>query len=58
MLRNKALDGIYLRTALHLFSAAEMLLAQYEADVRTQANPVGAVDMCAGMQPKLENPVI
>ena len=58
MLRNKALDGIYLRTALHLLSAAEMLFAQYEADVKKQANPTGAVGMCPGMHAKLEKAVI
>ena len=53
-LRNKALDGGYLRTALHLLGAAEFLFAQYEADVRIRANPAGVVGMCASMHAGLK----
>ena len=52
-LRNKSLDGGYLRTALHLLGAAEFLFAQYEADVRIRANPAG-VGMCASMHAGLK----
>ena len=48
-LRNKALDGGYLRTALLLLSAAEFLFAQYEQDVRERANPAGVVGMAVAM---------
>ena len=41
--RDKALDGGYLRTALHFLGAAEFMFAQYESDVRIQANPIGVV---------------
>ena len=53
-LRNKSLDGGYLRTALHLLGAAEFLFAQYEADVRIRANPAGVVGMCASMHAGLK----
>ena len=45
-LRNKSLDGGYFRAALQLAAAAEFLFAQYETDVRVNANPAGAVGMC------------
>ena len=48
-LRNKALDGGYLRTALLLLSAAEFLFAQYEQDIRERANPAGVVGMAVAM---------
>ena len=48
-LRNKTLDGGYLRTALLLLSAAEFLFAQYEQDVREKANPAGVVGMAVAM---------
>ena len=48
-LRDKSLDGAYLRTALHLLGATEVLFAQYESDVRIQANPAGFVGMCSSM---------
>ena len=48
-LRNKSLDGGYLRTALHFLGAAELLFAQYEEDIRSQANPAGVVGMCTAM---------
>ena len=44
-LRNKTLDGGYLRTALHFLGAAEFIFAQYLPDTRQQANPAGAVGM-------------
>ena len=48
-LRNKALDGGYLRTALRLLGAAEFLFAQYEQDIREKANPAGVVGMALAM---------
>ena len=54
-LRNKSLDGKYFRTALHLLAAGELLFAQYEADVRIQANPSGVVGMASAMHADLEN---
>ena len=48
-LRNKSLDAEYLRTALNLLGAAELLFAQYETDIRVKANPAGVVGMTACM---------
>ena len=42
-LRDNALDGGYLRTELQFLGAAEFMFAQYESDVRAQANPNGVV---------------
>ena len=53
-LRNKNLDGTYFRSALHLLTAAELLFAQYEADVRIQANPSGVVGMASLMHADIE----
>lgn len=53
-LRNKALDAEYLRTALHLLGAAELLFTQYEPDVRIQANPAGVVVLTAAMHGDIE----
>ena len=53
-LRNKALDGSYFRTALHMLGAAELLFSQYEADVRKLANPAGVVGLCSYMHAELE----
>ena len=54
-LRNKSLDGGYFRTALHLLGSAEFLFAQYEKDIRTQANPAGLVGMSSAMHADLKN---
>ena len=35
-LRNKSLDGSYLRTALYILGAAEIMFAQYEEDARVR----------------------
>ena len=43
--RNKALDSDYVRAALQLLGAADLLFTQYESDVRVQANPAGVVGM-------------
>ena len=53
-LRDKALDGDYLRTAMQFLGAAEFLFAQYETDVRTQANPNGVVGLSAAMHNEFE----
>ena len=57
-LRDKSLDGAYLRTALHLLGATEVLFAQYESDVRMQANPAGVVGMCASMHAELKRAAV
>ena len=43
------LDAGYLRTALHLLGASELLYTRYWNDVRIQANPAGVVGMAAAM---------
>ena len=53
-LRNKSLDGAYLRTALYILGAAEIMFAQYEEDARVQANPAGAVGLCRSMHSEIE----
>ena len=53
-LRNKSLDGAYLRTALILLGAAEILFTQYEQDVRGQAHPAGAVGLCQALHNEIE----
>ena len=53
-LRNKSLDGSYLRTALHLLRATEFLFAQYEKDIRVQANPAGFVGLITAMHGEFE----
>ena len=57
-IRDKSLDGGYFRTALSLLAAAEFLFAQYESDVRAQANPAGVVGMCSSMHAELERSAI
>ena len=57
-LRNRSLDGSYLRTALHLLGATEFLFAQYETDIRVQANPAGAVGLCSAMHGEFERTTI
>ena len=53
-LRNKSLDGAYLRTALYVLGAAEIMFAQYEEDARVQANPAGAVGLCRSLHNEIE----
>ena len=57
-LRNRSLDGGYLRTALYLLGASEFLFSQYEADVRVKANPAGLVGMCSAMHAEIERSVL
>ena len=57
-LRNKSLDAEYLRTALNLLGAAELLFAQYETDIRVKANPAGVVGMTAAMHVDIEKAVM
>ena len=56
--RNKSLDGGYLRTALYLLGAAEFLFTQYEPDERVKANPAGLVGMCSTMHAEIERSVL
>ena len=53
-IRNKSLDGCYLRSALHLVGVAELVFSQYVTDIRSQANPAGVVGMCNAMHAKLK----
>ena len=48
-LRNKSLDGAYLRTALHFLGAAELMFSRYETDIRREANPAAVVGLCNAM---------
>ena len=48
-LRDKSLDGTYLRQALHMLGAVELLFAQYQTDVREHANPAGVVGLASAM---------
>ena len=57
-IRNKSLDGGYFRTAMGLLAAAEFLFAQYESDVRAQANPAGVIGMCLSMHAEFERGAI
>ena len=57
-IRDKSLDGAYLRTALHLLGATEVLFAQYESDVRIQANPAGVLGMCTSMHAELKRAAV
>ena len=57
-LRNKSLDGAYLRTALYVLGAAEIMFAQYEEDARVQANPAGAVGLCRSMHNEIERSIL
>ena len=53
-LRDKALDGAYLRQALHMLGAVELLFAQYQTDVREHANPAGVVGLASAMHCEFE----
>ena len=57
-LRNRFLDGGYLRTALTLLEANENLFTQYDEDVRPQANPAGAVGMAQTMYNEMERAIL
>ena len=57
-LRNKALDGSYFRTALHLLGATEFLFAQYEKDIRLEANPASVVGLSTAMHAEFERTTI
>ena len=58
MLRNKALDSGYLRTALHFLGAAEFMFSRYETDVRNQANPNGVIGLTAAMHDEFDRTVV
>ena len=53
-LRNRSLDGGYLRTALTLLAAVEILVTQFEDDIRRSGNPAGAVGMAQSMHNDIE----
>ena len=57
-IRNKSLDGTYLRMALHMLGAAELLFAQYQQDVREHSNPAGVVGLAAALHGEFENTAI
>ena len=57
-IRDKALDGGYLRTALQFLGAAEFMFAQYEGDIRTQANPNGVVGLSSTMHNEFERALV
>ena len=57
-LRNKSLDGTYLRMALHMLGAGELLFAQYQQDVREHSNPAGVVGLAAAMHSEFESTAI
>ena len=54
MIRNKSLDSGYFRASLHLLGAAELLFAQYESYIRSQAKPNGFVGMGTVMHSNIE----
>ena len=57
-LRNRSLDGGYLRTALALLEATEILFTQFEEDIRRHANPAGAVGMVQAMHNEIERAIL
>ena len=56
-LRKHSLDGTYLRQALHLLGAAEMLFVQYPSDVREHSNPAGFVGLATAMHSEFEGAI-
>ena len=57
-IRNKSLDSTFFRTALHLLAASELMFTQYEADVRSQANPAGIVGLCNTMHAEIKRSAV
>ena len=57
-LRNKSLDGTYLRQALHMLGAVELLFTQYQTDVREHSNPAGVVGLASAMHNGFEGAVL
>ena len=57
-LRNRSLDGGYLRTALALLEATEIILTRFDEDIRRQANPAGAVGMAQAMHNEMERAIL
>ena len=57
-LRNRSLDGSYLRTALSLLEATEILLTQFDEDIRRHANPAGAVGMAQALHNEVERAIL
>ena len=58
ILRNRSLDGGYLRTALALLEATEILFTQFEEDILRHANPAGAVGMVQAMHNEIERAIL
>ena len=57
-LRNRSQDGGYLRTALALLEATEILFTQFDEDIHWQANPGGAVGMAQAMHNEIERAIL
>ena len=57
-LRNRSLDGSYLRTALSLLEATEILITQFDEDIRRHANPAGAVGMAQALHSEVERAIL
>ena len=57
-MRNKSLDGRYLRNALQWLGAAEMVFSQYISDIRTQSNPAGVVRVYSAMHAQLKKSAV
>ena len=57
-LRNRSLDASYLRTALSLLEATEILITQFDEDVRRHANPAGAVGMAQAVHNKVKRAIL
>ena len=54
-IKNKSLDGFYIRTALLLLEATELMFSQYKENIRSQANPVGLLGMCNAMHAEIKS---
>ena len=53
-LRNKSSDVTYMRQALLMLGAVELLFSQYQTDVREHSNPAGVVGLAAAMHNEFE----
>ena len=57
-IRNRSLEGGYLRTALTLLGASEILFTQFDDDIRHGGNPAGAVGMAQSMHNEIERAIL
>ena len=55
IIRNRSLDGGYLKTALTLLGASEILFTQFDDDIRRSGNPAGAMGMAQSMHNEIES---